>query len=291
MPDSWYVAIKGQRQGPLSPAQLKQMASAGLLGPADLLWKEGMSEWIRCDTVKGLLTSSEAAGGVEKTGGGPPRLTPPRVGGIPPLAPRMAPRIASGPPPIGGPPGLAGTSITGVFPTTGTSGPAIALSTVPVSLPTVPLPGVSRAFEYAEFLPRVGATILDGLFLALVGCVPVGLIGVAVAVVGNANAADPTAVTIAQGVLQQLVGLLVAACYFILSDSSGKQGTWGKQIVGIKVTDLNGARVTAGRATGRYCAKFFLSNCTCGTAYLMPLFTERKQTLHDMVSGCLVLKR
>jgi uncharacterized RDD family membrane protein YckC len=290
MSDSWYVAINGQRQGPLSPAQLKQMASAGLLGPADLLWKEGMSEWIRCDTVKGLLTSSGQAGGVQKTGGGPPRLAPPRVGAIPPQAPRMVPRIASAPPPIGGPPGLVGTSLTGFPPTIGTTGPTIAVPTVPVSLPTEPLSVGTQAFEYAEFMPRVGATILDGLFLALVGCVPVGLIGVAVVIVGNANAADPMAVAIAQGILQQLVALLVGGCYFILSDSSGKQGTWGKQIVGIKVTDMNGNRVTAGRATGRYCAKF-LSNCTCGIAYLMPLFTERKQTLHDMVSGCLVLKK
>jgi uncharacterized RDD family membrane protein YckC len=45
-----------------------------------------------------------------------------------------------------------------------------------------------------------------------------------------------------------------------------------------------------GRAIGRYFAKL-LNIFTCGIGLLMPLFTEKKQTLHDMIAGCLALKK
>ncbi|NBW87947.1 MAG: RDD family protein, partial [Planctomycetia bacterium] len=72
-------------------------------------------------------------------------------------------------------------------------------------------------------------------------------------------------------------------------ETSAKQGTWGKQIVGIKVTDIQGRRITTGRAIGRFFAKI-ITGMTCGIGYLLPLFTDRKQTLHDLISECLALK-
>ena len=87
-----------------------------------------------------------------------------------------------------------------------------------------------------------------------------------------------------------VVNLLISVIYYVTLETSAKQGTWGKQIVGIKVTDLQGNRITIGRAVGRYFAKF-ITGCTCGIGMLMPLFTDKKQTLHDMIAGCLSLKK
>ncbi len=42
----WYYAKAGKRIGPLSTADLKQMASSGQLSPNDMVWKEGMASWI-----------------------------------------------------------------------------------------------------------------------------------------------------------------------------------------------------------------------------------------------------
>ena len=173
--------------------------------------------------------------------------------------------------------------------TGGYSPPAVSDS-VPIGPPVVA--GGPPAGQYAEFMPRVGAAFLDGLFLMLVGGIPVIAIafagGFALAAAGT-NPDSP--ILILFQVFAQAVGLLAAAAYFILLDSSQKQGTWGKQIMGIRVTDLEGRRVSIGRATARFFAKCFLSNCTCGIAFLMPLFTEKKQTLHDMICGCLTLKQ
>jgi hypothetical protein len=41
----FYLTKNGQSLGPFSALELKEMAAAGLLEPADLLWTEGWSEW------------------------------------------------------------------------------------------------------------------------------------------------------------------------------------------------------------------------------------------------------
>ena len=60
--------------------------------------------------------------------------------------------------------------------------------------------------------------------------------------------------------------------------------------VGIKVTDLHGNRIGFGRASGRYFGKF-ISAMIIGIGYVMAAFTKRKQGLHDMMAGCLVIRQ
>jgi len=65
------------------------------------------------------------------------------------------------------------------------------------------------------------------------------------------------------------------------------QATLGKRVLGLRVTDVNGARIFFGRASTRFFGKF-LSTATLGFGFLMVLWTQNKQGLHDLVSGCLV---
>jgi uncharacterized RDD family membrane protein YckC len=147
-----------------------------------------------------------------------------------------------------------------------------------------------QPLRYAEYMQRVAAALLDGLFTGLMTCIPtVGLIAVLVGLAGNDSDARSMAVFSGQA-CGQLVSLLIGATYYVCLETSTKQGTWGKQIVGLKVTDMQGNRITVGRAIGRYFAKL-LNIFTCGIGLLMPLFTEKKQTLHDMIAGCLALKK
>jgi uncharacterized RDD family membrane protein YckC len=73
-------------------------------------------------------------------------------------------------------------------------------------------------------------------------------------------------------------------------ESSAWQGTLGKKALGLTVTDLEGRRISFGRATGRYFAKIISTLILC-IGYMMAGFTERKQALHDMIAGTLVLRK
>jgi hypothetical protein len=57
----WYVARPGQQQvGPVSAQQLKQMAASGQVSGSDLVWKQGMPQWVPASQIKGLVSDSIA---------------------------------------------------------------------------------------------------------------------------------------------------------------------------------------------------------------------------------------
>jgi len=78
--------------------------------------------------------------------------------------------------------------------------------------------------------------------------------------------------------------------YYALFESSPMQATLGKMACGILVTDLQGGRVGFWQASVRFFG-MLVSNITFFIGYLMCAWTEKKQCLHDMMAGCLVLKK
>ncbi|NES73302.1 MAG: serine/threonine protein kinase, partial [Okeania sp. SIO2D1] len=68
------------------------------------------------------------------------------------------------------------------------------------------------------------------------------------------------------------------------------KATFGKRIMGIIVTDLNGNPISFARANGRYFAKT-ISLITLLIGFIMAAFTEKKQALHDKIAGTLVVKK
>lgn len=87
-----------------------------------------------------------------------------------------------------------------------------------------------------------------------------------------------------------LLALVLQWLYFALMESSKNQATLGKMIVGIIVTDLYGNRISFGKASGRFFGKI-LSGLILNIGYIIAAFTEKKQALHDMIAGCLVVNK
>ena len=82
---------------------------------------------------------------------------------------------------------------------------------------------------------------------------------------------------------------LTKLIYHIVMESSAKQATFGKQILAIKVCDMQGERISVGRAIGRNLAKI-VSVLTLFIGYLFSFFNKQQQCLHDMIAGTLVMK-
>lgn len=55
MPREWYYAKGAERFGPLSSAEIRQLAEEGVISQTDLVWADGMDEWKPARTVKGLF--------------------------------------------------------------------------------------------------------------------------------------------------------------------------------------------------------------------------------------------
>lgn len=131
-----------------------------------------------------------------------------------------------------------------------------------------------KAREYAGFWKRFLALIVDGIILQISSLV-ILLINY---VLGTTDAID------------FLLNLILSWLYFALMESSRQQATLGKQALGIMVTDLNGNRISFGKATIRNFGKLISVLILC-IGLIVAGFTEKKQALHDMIAGCLVVKK
>jgi uncharacterized RDD family membrane protein YckC len=78
--------------------------------------------------------------------------------------------------------------------------------------------------------------------------------------------------------------------YFAGLESSPMQGTLGKFLIGIKVTDLYGNRINLRVAIVRLIGKQ-ISFLLFFIGYFMVPFNPKKQGLHDIISGCLVVTK
>ncbi|MCS7020564.1 MAG: DUF4339 domain-containing protein [Gemmataceae bacterium] len=65
MTKKWYYAHKGVQAGPVSSTELKKLADDGQLLPTDLVWKEGMSEWVPASKIRNLFSNSSCELGVD----------------------------------------------------------------------------------------------------------------------------------------------------------------------------------------------------------------------------------
>jgi len=222
----WFYARNNQQNGPVTNDALISMLRSGAVLPSDLVWREGMANWVAAGALP------ELAGVVSGPGSTVPYLTP-------------------SPQPMGQP-------------------------------------------IYAGFWLRFVAYILDGILMFVVSFV----LDMAIRM-GNpmlmpprpAPGTNPFPLMI--GAMFGVAGLVKMAInwlYFALMESSTHQATLGKMALGLVVTDMEGHRISFGRATGRYFGKI-ISGITLYIGFMMAGWTQQKQALHDIMASCLVLRK
>ncbi|HVM74696.1 MAG TPA: RDD family protein [Candidatus Saccharimonadales bacterium] len=153
---------------------------------------------------------------------------------------------------------------------------------------------------YAGFWLRFVAHLIDGVIVGfgmLVLLVPIFFLMGGAAMIESlprhGGEPNPAIVGGFLFLIFSLAGVAVIGqwLYFAYLESGEKQATWGKQVIGIYVTDLAGNRISFGRASGRFFAKIVSGLIPLAIGYIMAGFTERKQALHDMIASCLVLRK
>jgi uncharacterized RDD family membrane protein YckC len=153
-----------------------------------------------------------------------------------------------------------------------------------------PLPAPDAGFHspYAGFWKRFAAYIIDELVLSALALVLFilvgGMIGISLSISGFKNEVIGP-VTIVYFIL---IEFFLNWLYFTLMESSSKQATPGKIVLGIVVSDIRGHRVSFARANARFFLKF-LSGLLFNIGYIIAGFTERKQALHDLIADTLVV--
>lgn len=157
--------------------------------------------------------------------------------------------------------------------------------------------------RYAGFWLRFAAYIIDQFVIGIAGliiAIPIilGIIAFGINLDGINNSSDffthegllMVGGIIGMILLAIMISIVMKWLYYALMESSKFGGTLGKMAVSIKVVDMDGNRITFGRATGRYFSRI-ITNLTFLIGYIIAGFTEKKQALHDLIASCLVIQK
>lgn len=137
--------------------------------------------------------------------------------------------------------------------------------------------------NYAGFWLRFAALMIDGIVIVVIIAILSMVFGIGM--IDQTDSEEALFYIMSfYGFIQILVIL-----YFSLLESSKWQATLGKRAVGILVTDERGGKISFGRALGRHFAKL-LSSIILYIGFIMAGFTERKQALHDLIAGTLIIR-
>lgn len=258
----WYFIKKGtgQQQGPVPVERIRTMMQTGHLVFDDWVWNQSMPEWQPLEKARDvIMRRPEAAQPAEPSlamGGG--------MGGQPQLAMQGA----------GAAPMDAASLAVLEAQADGWTGPRDGFSRGEVNL------------NYAGFFQRFGAYFMDCILINLCfWAAAIFLTMGAVKVFGEDSAA-----VAGVGMLLYLVLIAFPWLYFALQESGEHSATLGKRAGHLMVVTTEGDAIGFGRATGRHLAKV-ISALPCGMGFVMAMFTPKKQALHDMIAGTVVIAR
>lgn len=143
---------------------------------------------------------------------------------------------------------------------------------------------VGKNYKFAGFGQRLGALLIDSLILTI-------FVAVCIRILANSNLhfSDMEGSFVISIILIYFLGLpLLGIIYQSLFECSKFQGTPGKIAVGIKVITKQGNRVSFFQAFIRNSGKI-ISSSLLYIGFLIALFNDEKQTLHDMMSSTYVI--
>lgn len=130
------------------------------------------------------------------------------------------------------------------------------------------------SMQYVGFFRRMGAATLDGFFLSIIQGMLYGFGTIALTSFGAP--VDFVYVLVA-------VAATIQILYLYALPATSLQGTFGKRLVGVKIVNSLGGRITLGQSILRELSKY-VSAFLLGVGFLMVLWTEKNQGLHDKIA-------
>jgi uncharacterized RDD family membrane protein YckC len=256
---TWYYANGGQQQGPVTEAEFAALVKSGVIGPATLVWNEGMSNWAPYQVT------------VQSASIAPPVIGAASAGSVVCAECRQW---------------FAQDEVIEM------SGRYVCARCKPLFLQKLqegvvsPAAGYLATMVYAKFWERALAKIIDYLILQAVNMaifVPIMLFAAVPRTGANPFVMLP--IQIGANVLSTVLSMAYTV-YFLHKYAA----TPGKLLFKIMVVRSDGSPLSLGRCFGRFFAEW-LSAFTCCIGYLLPVFDNHRRTLHDHICDTRVVQK
>ncbi len=148
---------------------------------------------------------------------------------------------------------------------------------------------ISPDYEYAGFGLRFLAGVIDVALEALGALLVTLAIDFVLRHFGRIAGIDRWNAKVFAGFAYIPILAVGSWLYCAFMESSSWRATVGKRLLGLQVITTDGERISFGAATVRHFMKFLSLFCLM-VGFLMPLWTKRRQALHDMPCDVLVIR-
>ncbi len=145
---------------------------------------------------------------------------------------------------------------------------------------------LDQNYRYGGFGRRFGACIVDTILCVIAGGLPFLVEILSVNRLDDYENAKGLAISFI--IFSQIISYLTPLLYYVFFTCSRYQATPGKMLFSLKVTDLEGQKLTLFRSLIRHAANYY-SAFIFGIGYLMVAFTKRSQGLHDKIARTYVI--
>lgn len=146
--------------------------------------------------------------------------------------------------------------------------------------------------KYGGFLMRLIAYVIDSVIVG----VPLVIVSVVfnlsysmsgLSLFGNSGVQVNEVGSFIFSLILTTITFGLTAVYFIGMEGSKYQATIGKKLIGLKVVNVKGEKITYPQATARYFSKILSGILYIG--YIMIALTDKKQGLHDLIASTYVV--
>jgi uncharacterized RDD family membrane protein YckC/uncharacterized protein YutD len=144
-------------------------------------------------------------------------------------------------------------------------------------------------YTLSGFWRRVGAFFIDYIVIVIFLVVTVAILTIPLYLTSKKISNNTLFSSPPFSWIFTILFLAIIWLYFAYFESSSKQATLGKQAVNILVTDTRLAKISFKRASVRLLFKFIFSPLIIG--FLTIPFSSKKQAIHDMIAGTIVIKK
>jgi uncharacterized RDD family membrane protein YckC len=159
--------------------------------------------------------------------------------------------------------------------------------------PVLPAPVLAYPTPYAGFWRRYAAALIDGLILGIATYIPSAVVGVVLGVIESVlfkGLPEMMAMTaVINGLVGMVVGVAITLGYYAFFETRKNGVTPGRQVLGLALQAEDGEPITLKTSIIRQLVRFVSGLVLC-IGYLIQPFTEKRQTAHDMVSHCLMVR-
>jgi len=268
----WYVAIDGKQRGPISSLDLRKLVKLKRLNPSDLLWKEGLSDWVEAGSIQGLFAPVSSSKRHSKS---------------PPVGGRKHPRPQDEEEPLDEE--ETDDEVEDEEPPEQAPRKKSKRKKKKKKKVRVNLEDRIAHSGPAGFWVRVAACISDLLILSVIVATTIVPLRLIIVIFFPGKILSPEICLILGNIFFGISTFLLLLFYDVWQEASENQSTMGKSWFGLKVIDSEGDRLTKSAAIARNLAKY-VSILTLGIGFMMAGITKKKLALHDMIAGTQVVR-